>query len=90
MSKKKETRQPREFKAEFDSYFNDLFWKVTFFDFTGKAEYFKAEWVGYNDDNWWNNVAPSKKRQIITGDRGTKMTLEIDFETCKVTEILED
>jgi hypothetical protein len=89
MSTNKEERRPREFKAKFDSSRNDLYWTVTFLVWDGKQhEYFKGEWTGYDDDNWWHNVAPSRKRKTVTGDKGTKITLEIDFETCKVTEIL--
>lgn len=53
----------------------------------GGLEWFKAKWTGYDDSNWWNNVAPSMRRQKCTGDRGTTVVLEIDFDTNLVVEV---
>lgn len=71
-------------KAKFDIIGNDLYWEVTFFR---DDEWFKCKWVGYDDDNWWLNVSPNMKRRTFTGNKGSKITLEIDFVTCKVKEI---
>ena len=89
--KKNDKREPRMFKAEFEALRNDLYWTVCFFDYNnGESEWFKFEWVGYDDDYWWNKVSPTKTRQTRTGDKGHKITLEIDFRKCMATEILED
>jgi hypothetical protein len=45
-----------------------------------------VRWSGYNDRNWWENVAPSDQARI----RKTKCgrTFEIDFKTNEVFELI--
>ena len=94
--KKKKERKPREWKAKFKALGNDLYWDVHFMEerrderdrFIG-FEWFRTEFTGYNDRYWWNNVAPKNNRRTITGDKGTIITLEIDFETCTVKEVIQ-
>ncbi len=75
--------------AELSVYSRDIFWNFLQARWTkeGGMEWFKAKWTGYNDRNWWNNVAPSMRRQKCVGDRGTTVVLEIDFDTNLVVEV---
>ena len=94
--KKEKEHEPREWKAKFNALDNDLFWKVHFMkerrDERGRLigfEWFRTTFEGYNDDYWWKNVAPKITRQTITGDKGTELTIEIDFRTCVVKEVIQ-
>jgi hypothetical protein len=44
-------------KAKFESYSRDLFWSVFIAGST-------LRWTGYNDDYWWNSVAPTDDFQV--------------------------
>ena len=70
-------------KAKFEAMGNDLFWELYHFDYKNH-EWFKYKWYGYNDANWWGNVAPKQKIKDVVGDKGTTKTFEIDFNTCEV------
>ena len=62
-------------KAEFQCLGNDLYWK--FYD---PQDGF-IRWVGYDDDNWWQNVAPKRRDRIgeVSG-----RTYRINFDTNEV------
>ncbi len=80
------------FKAEFSQIGNDLFWNFCKLIETDKGyEFFDTTWTGYNDANWWNNVAPLKQTRtaVVTGDKGTVKTFQINFTTGEVEEIEE-
>lgn len=68
---------------------NDLFWHFYEMQWTkdGKSETFKADWQGYNDANWWENVAPKIKPLKCVGSRGTVKYLSIDFNSGRVEEV---
>ena len=89
----KEVNKPREFKAKFESYTNDMYWTICFFD---DNLWFKFVWTGYNDDYWWTKVAPTKTRKTVIGKNidgklsDKKITLEIDFTKCIAKEILNE
>lgn len=81
-----------EYKTEYDKLQNDLFWSFCELFETDKGlEFFKHKWVGYNDDNWWNNVATKDENRIakVIGDKGTVIYLKIDFKTGIVKEIAD-
>lgn len=76
------------YKVEFNRMGNDLFWNFHKFIETDKGyEYFNAEWDGYNDSNWWENVAPFETIRTIKGDKGTEKVFQINFSTCEVRKI---
>lgn len=78
------------YKAEFRQLNNDLFWNFCKSIETDKGyEYFTKIWTGYNDANWWNNVAPLKQARTATviGDKGTVKVFKINFKTCEVEEV---
>ena len=81
----------RELRAKFDIHRNDMFWECCTYIETEKSpfEWFVLKWQGYNDDNWWDNVAPKACVQTFTGDQGTKKTFRIDFHTMLITEVTE-
>ena len=85
IQKKEEERKKKVHeKVRFECLGNDLFWDCCFWK---ENEWFHCSWTGYDDDYWWNNVAPTKKIQTVTGNNGTKVTVEIDFHTFEVKEI---
>lgn len=47
----------------------------------------QVSWSGYNDANWWENVAPTEQARIRTMPCGR--TFEINFETCEVFELIK-
>ena len=75
--------------AELSFYGRDMYWTFMQTRWTNdlKLEFFSARWTGYNDDYWWDNVAPSQRQQKCTGEMGTVVVLEIDFRTGRVVEI---
>ena len=78
--------------AECNHLRNDIFWDFGRFYNTDKGyEWFKCMWTGYNDANWWDNVATKEEYQTrkVTGDKGTVKTFKIDFKTNIVTEVTE-
>ena len=71
--------------AEFRISGNDMFWSCCISDWNGETyEFYHISWSGYNDANWWGNVAPKQKIKDVVGDKGTTKTFEIDFNTCEV------
>ena len=77
-----------KYKAEFRQMGNDLFWNFCKLIETDKGyEFFDTTWEGYNDANWWNNVAPLEQTRTVTGDKGTVKTFRINFQTCEVEEV---
>lgn len=88
----RKTGEALEGPAEFTCRRNDMFWK--FWQArtvaVGQFEWFKATWTGYNDSNWWVNVAPNARRMKCTGDMGTTVVLEIDFHTNRVKEVTNE
>lgn len=76
------------YKAEFNQLRNDLYWNFYKMLETDKGyEFFNETWTGYNDDNWWNNVAPFESIRTVTGDKGTVKVFKINFKTCEVEEV---
>ena len=76
------------YKAEFNSVGNNLYWHFhKYIDTDRGAEYFNTVWCGYNDSNWWNNVAPYEAIRTIKGDEGTEKVFIINFKTCEVKEV---
>jgi hypothetical protein len=66
-------------KAKFSYMGRDLYWKL----YDHKDGFIR--WSGYDDANWWNNVAP-KVRDRVGPETGR--TYRIDFESDTV-EIIE-
>lgn len=71
---------------------NDLFFSLCFLAATDKSpfEAFHLRWTGYNDSNWWDNVATDVNVQTkkFKGEYGTEKTFRIDFKTRAVYEAL--
>lgn len=61
-------------KAQFSSMGNDLSWK--YFDEIDGLIY----WHGYDDSNWWMNVAHTNQARQRIGSK-TGRIFEIDFHT---------
>ena len=81
----------RELRARFDIHRNDMWWSCSTY-IENKAdpfEWFELKWKGYNDDNWWDNVAPKACVKEFTGSCGTKKTFRIDFHTMLIVEVTE-
>lgn len=81
----------RELRARFDIYRNDMHWSCHTYLESEKSpfEWFELDWRGYNDDNWWDNVAPKSCVKEFTGSEGTKLTFRIDYHTMLITEVTE-
>lgn len=79
----------RELRATFDIHRNDMYWKCHTYIETEASpfEWFKLEWQGYNDDNWWDNVAPTACVKSFIGDQGTTKTFRIDYHTMLIVEV---
>ena len=58
----------------------DLYWKV----FDGNYEYIR--WVGYDDRNWWDNVATQESWRRRVGSDGRVYTLDPDTDTVRVAD----
>ena len=71
-------------KATFSKLRNDLFWEYLHYE---NCEFFWCKWTGYNDEYWWNNVAPKYRIKEVIGDKGTVKTFGIDFRTNEVKEL---
>lgn len=58
--------------ADFDSLGRDLFWRYR------DSQDGTIRWTGYDDANWWQNVAPANRdrKGPVTG-----RTYRIDYET---------
>ena len=67
-------------KAEFQALGNDLYWKL--YDTHDGF----IRWAGYDDANWWQNVAPFY-RDKIGGRSG--LTYRINFDTREVEVLLD-
>lgn len=65
-------------KAEFSSIGRDLFWRH--FDMVDGF----IRWSGYDDANWWKNVAPSGATR--TGKSGRVYTINYTTNEVTVTE----
>lgn len=65
--------------AEFQSMGNDLYWKV--YDMEDGF----IRWTGYDDGNWWRNVAPARRDKV--GEK-TGRTYRINYET-NVVEVFQ-
>lgn len=63
-------------QATHNRYSRDLYWSI--YD----LEDGKISWTGYDDTNWWDNVAPHQR--IKEGKKSGKR-YEIDFVTGEVT-----
>lgn len=72
--------------ANYNSYDNDMFWKMFYKD-PKTGEYFKIELSGYNDSYWWNEVAPKKEKFEVIGSEGTTKSFRIDYKTNEVFEL---
>lgn len=72
-------------KAESRHSRNDLFWEMYFLDMC-TGEFVKLCWIGYNDDFWWNNVAPTEQARVRKSENGK--SYRIDFDTNEVYEII--
>ena len=78
------------YKAELEQQRNDLYWKLYLNLVTDKdCEFFNVTWKGYNDANWWNNVALFESIKTVKGDKGTEKTFQINFSTGEVKELGE-
>lgn len=65
-------------QAKFSQSRNDMYWKYS------DAEDGFIRWVGYDDANWWDNVAPTAHARTRVGpDTGRIYT--IDFTTGEIT-----
>lgn len=64
---------------------NDLFWE--FHTFTKDRVWLSLKWWGYNDYNWWHNVAPTDAARTAKGQDGK--TYRIDFNTSEVFEVMD-
>lgn len=53
---------------------NDLYWSI----FTGEDG--TVRWIGYDDSNWWENVAPTEHARTRVG-KNTGAKYVIDFTT---------
>ena len=62
--------------AEFSQNRSDMYWKVH----DMKDGFIR--WGGYDDDNWWRNVAPKTRVRVgpVTGNKYT-----IDYDSGQVT-----
>lgn len=70
--------EQRAYTATHTQLSNDLYWKV----YAGEDGF--VRWFGYNDRNWWDNVAPLEHTRTRVGKvTGRKFT--IDFTTGEVT-----
>jgi hypothetical protein len=65
-------------QAEFTSLGRDLYWKV----YAGTDGF--VRWGGYDDRNWWDNVAPTDHARTRFG-KATGRRFVIDFATGAVT-----
>lgn len=61
-------------KARFSSLGRDLYWKHW-----DKDDGF-VRWIGYDDANWWQNVAPLERARTAIGKK-TGRRYVIDFST---------
>lgn len=62
--------------AKFSQSRNDMYW--THFDLDDGF----IRWIGYDDANWWENVAPKADTSRVGKESGRTYTL--DYNTCEV------
>jgi hypothetical protein len=55
----------------------------------GDCEFFHVKFSGYNDINWWDNVAPYENTTEVKGDKGNIRKFKIDYNTCIIEEVEE-
>lgn len=65
-------------KAEFDQSRNDMYWSL----YAGEDG--RIRWIGYDDANWWNTVAPTDHARKRVG-KVTGRTFVLNHETGEVT-----
>lgn len=66
-------------QASFTQLSNDLYWRV----YDGQDF---IRWTGYDDANWWNNVANQDSFRRRVGSDGRVYTLDPDTDTVSVTD----
>lgn len=65
-------------EVKHDRLSNDLSWSVYHRD----GDHFeKVSWTGYNDNYWWQNVAPTEQFLIRACKCGKKFKLDPDEQT---------
>jgi hypothetical protein len=72
------TSEPSVAKAEFSQSRNDLYWKV----YAGEDGFIR--WQGYDDRNWWKNVAKTDHTRTRVG-KITGRVFTLDHSTGEVT-----
>lgn len=75
-------------KANLTRYRNDLYWTCYIND-DKNNEWYRIKFYGYSDSYWWDNVSEKSKKKIVTGDKGTQKTFELDYKTLEVVEVEE-
>ena len=65
-------------QAEFSQSRSDLHWRV----WAGEDKFIR--WAGYDDRNWWQNVATQESKRVRVGP-STGRVFTIDFDTGLVT-----
>jgi hypothetical protein len=66
--------------ATFTSLNNDLYWKV--FD----RNYNYVRWIGYDDRNWWENVATQESWRRRVGSDGRVYTLDPETNRVRIAD----
>lgn len=64
-------------EATFDQLRNDLYWKV----YAGEDGFIR--WTGYDDRNWWENVAPTDAARTRVG-KVTGRVFRLDHSSGRV------
>lgn len=65
-------------KAEFQSLGRDLYWKL----YDTQDGFIR--WSGYDDTNWWQNVAPTVRDRV---GKHSGLTYRINFDTNEVETV---
>jgi hypothetical protein len=65
-------------QASFNQMRNDMHWSL----YAGEDGIIR--WTGYDDRNWWDNVAPTDHARIRVG-KVTGRTFRLDHRNCEVT-----
>ena len=74
-------------EVEFSRSRNDLFWRCYCpVCYQNNYTFTTLRWTGYDDDHWWNNIAPKRSKQTCPI---CKTMFRLDFETNKVEECKE-
>lgn len=67
-------------KAKFVSHGRDMYWKLPIYDPD------RLRWNGYDDANWWTNVATDAEKMTITGASGRRYVLDPVTDVVTVLE----